>query len=183
MKLKAQLAMTLVIPMVIFACAAGNDGATELPELPPGWTRYTDKQNNYSIGYPNTWRKEDSGFNLTSIIDPETGVGIDIGVGRTDETNLIKYVSANKIHPSEGAIYLHEGPITINGMDGYELVLTLQAGFFGSAFQPGVLKHRQIVFISQRKAYVITATALEEEYDDYDVIFEGMVSSFSLPGS
>ena len=173
----------LLLGLVVSVACGRDDGAdVALPALPTGWEWYVSSQHGYRVGYPEGWVKDErSAFGLTSFVDSKTGVGIDIGVAATRQTNLVAYVEANKISTAEGAAYLRQGPITINGIQGYELFLTLPAEFFGRAFRPGMLKHRQIVVLSRGKAYVLTATALVGEYNQYSDIFDAFITSFVVP--
>ena len=155
--------------------------AAVLPALPTGWEWHVSSQHGYRIGYPATWDKDTPALGMISFVDPRTGVGIDVGVAATRQTNLKTYVEANKIPTAEGATYSHQGPITINGVQGYEMILTIPSEFFGRIFRPHILKHRQVVFLSQGKAYVMTATALEDEYNAYSDIFDSFVASFIVP--
>ena len=170
------------IEPTILGAVSADDKVDTTTALPSGWKSYSNSQHGYRAGYPDAWAKEErSSFGITSFFDPRTGVSIDIGVAATRQTDLTSYVQANKISSTEGATYLHQGPITVNGVQGYELILTLPSEFFSQAFRPALLKHRQVVFISRGKAYVMTATALEEEYDQYADTFDTFVTSFVVP--
>ena len=173
----------LLLGLVASVSCGGDDGAdVALPPLPTGWEWYVSSQHGYRVGYPETWDKDTRpAFGLTSFVEPSTGVGIHIGVGATRQTNLTTYLEANKISTAEGATYLHEGPITINGVQGFELILTLPSEFYGRIFRPGIMKHRQVVFLSRGKAYVMTATAFDDEYNEYSDIFDSFVASFIIP--
>ncbi|MCJ7654367.1 MAG: hypothetical protein MUO97_03540 [Dehalococcoidia bacterium] len=175
------IAILVLTPGFLMGCVKEKTPTTALPTLPAGWKSYYNSQHDYSVGYPDNWNKEEySSLGMVSFYEPKIGVGFDIGVGKTRETDLERYVETNKIPPSEGATYLIQRPIVVNGRQGYELVLTLPSEFFGTGFREGLMKHRQVVFLAKGRGYVLTCTALEDEWNQYTNIFDTAINSFVI---
>jgi len=185
--LPALILLTMVVTSSAFlvACGANRESQTVRSTLPEGWKRHQSTRHGYSVVYPADWEIEaiekGASGGITQFYEPKTGVSFAVAVGPTRETNVKDYVDANKVSLKEGATYLREGPIIINGRQGYELVLTLPSQFFGRAFKPGNLKNRQIAFLVQGKVYVVTTTALQDEYPNYNELFEKVMNSFIVP--
>jgi hypothetical protein len=84
----------------LMGCVKEKTPTTALPTLPAGWKSYYNSQHDYSVGYPDNWNKEEySSLGMVSFYEPKIGVGFDIGVGKTRETDLERYVETIKYHP------------------------------------------------------------------------------------
>ncbi len=89
---------------------------------------------------------------------------------------LSAYVSASKSQLSASLTnynLVSEGPTTLGGIDAYELVGTFTQGSFN-------IKNKQDFLVQNQKAYVITSTALQSNYDTYQPVFDESVQTFKL---
>jgi hypothetical protein len=66
-----------------------------------------------------------------------------------------------------------EGAKTIGGINGYELVGTFTQGAAN-------IKNKQDFLVQNGKAYVITSTALQSNYDTYQPAFDESVQTFTV---
>ena len=149
------------------------------PTLPEGWRRYQNPILGYSILHPTTWTTEERpSVGATEFYSPK-GINCNVGVGRTRETDVERYVAANRIRAEEGAKYLSEGPIELNGRQGRELVMTLPSGFYGFRGDDRLLI-RQVLFVARGNAYVVACTAFEDEASQYGDTFSTIINSFII---
>ncbi len=58
--------------------------ADELPELPPGWTEYSNRDGGYEVGIPPGWFARRRGAR-TELLSPEQLASVAISIDRTDE--------------------------------------------------------------------------------------------------
>ena len=114
----------------------------------------------------------------TEFYSPK-GVNCNVGVGRTRETDVERYVAANRIRAEEGAKYLSDGPIELNGRQGRELVVPLPPKFYGFRGDDRLLT-RQAVFVARGTGYVVACTAFENEASQYGDTFRSLISSFVI---
>lgn len=152
------------------------------PTLPEGWTMYHNPIHDYSIVQPTTWTTQEyPSVGATEFYSPK-GVNCNVGVGRTRETDVGRYVAATRIRAEEGAKYRSEGPIELNGRQGRELVFTLPPDFYGFRGDDRLL-HRQLVFVARGNVYVVACTAFENEASQYRDTFRTIINSFVItPG-
>jgi len=185
-------------PLIVIACAVGlimgglacEEGqpketssqprtAVPAPTLPEGWARYHNSTYGYSIGHPPNWPAEEhAALGITEFTSPE-GVNCNVGVGRSTATEVGAYVAANRIGADEGALYLSEGPLELNGRQGFEVVVTLPQRFFGFSGKDRLLT-RQAVFVAKGNGYVVACTAFEFETAQYRDTFSTLMNTFVI---
>ena len=100
-------------------------------------------------------------------------------MGRTRQTDVERYVAANRIPAEEGARYLSEGPIELNGRHGRDLVVTLPPEFNGFRGDDRLLT-RQVVLVARGNGYIVACTAFENEASQYGDTFRAIINSFAI---
>ena len=141
---------------------------------------YVNSSNRFSLNPPSGWTVDSSGVYGTAVVfygPTDTGfrVNMNIIVESTSLT-LSAYVSASKSQLSASLTnynLVSEGPTTIGGIDAYVLVGTFTQGSFN-------IKNKQDFLVQNQKAYVITSTALQSNYDTYQPAFDESVQTFTL---
>ena len=141
---------------------------------------YVNSNNRFSINPPSGWVVDSSGAFGTLVIfygptEANFRVNMNVIVESTSLT-LSAYVSASKsqLYASLTNYNLvSEGPTTIGGIDGYELVGTFTQGAYN-------IKNKQDFLVQNQKAYVITSTALQSNYATYQPVFDESVQTFKL---
>lgn len=170
--------LSLFLVTAAFLSAACGQ-STALPELPAGWEWYHDDQGyNYDIGYPGGWTFSTfaSPTSLNKAIwfyDPNTGARIAVAVGERYDASLENFVADDRIAAEGGASYLYEGYVSLNGRQGYEAVFTYPS-------VDGNMTHHAVWFLVKGKGYVLTCSALEDDYSQYGGIFDTAIDSFQI---
>jgi photosystem II reaction center protein PsbP len=141
---------------------------------------YVNSNNQFSINPPSGWTVDSSGAYGTTVVfygptDTSFRINMNVVVESTSLT-LSAYVSASKTQlyaTLTSYNIVSEGAKTIGGIDGYELVGTFTQGSFN-------IENKQDFLVQNQKAYVITSTALQSNYNTYQPGFEESVQTFKL---
>ena len=145
------------------------------------YASYENTEHRFSIDGPAGWSiSEDQDGVEVGFLDDATGSSINVVV---EETNmrLSQYVDAsleNVILLYEDYTVESEGSRILGELRGYEVVATITEQEFGLG-----LKLKQAIFVENGKGYVITAGALESEYDNVLATFEQSIESFRITSS
>jgi len=141
---------------------------------------YVNRTHGYSMNPPSGWTVDESISGIVIFygpLIPETGGRININIVVQTTTNTLQeYVTTSKSQlPTLFVNYnlVSEGSRNIGGLDGYELVAT----FTQAAYN---FKNKQVFFVENGKAYIITFTALPTNYDVYLSNFEESLQTFEL---
>jgi DcrB-like protein len=141
---------------------------------------YVNSNNQFSINPPSGWTVDSSGVYGTTVVfygPTDTGFRINMNiVVESTSLSLSAYVSASKAQLYSSLTnynLVSEGAKTIGGLNGYELVGTFTQGAAN-------IKNKQDFLVQNGKAYVITSTALQSNYDTYQPAFDESVQTFQL---
>ncbi len=141
---------------------------------------YVNPSNRFSLNPPSGWTVDSSGVYGTAVVfygPTDTGFRVNMNViVESTSLTLSAYVSASKSQLSASLTnynLVSEGPTTLGGIDAYELVGTFTQGSFN-------IKNKQDFLVQNQKAYVITSTALQSNYDTYQPVFDESVQTFKL---
>ena len=183
---KVKLIGLLAVLMNLTACGQTQENKTQKVVL-DGWKSLTE--NNYSINYPDNWRLDKSGQMGTSFIlfspfsSEQDQFSENINLLIFDLTgqniDLNKYV---EISESKIATIITDGKIIqskrmTNGSLNYQKVIyTGKEGVFNFKFE-------QYYWIENDKAYVLTLTCEEDQFDIYETQGEMILNSFNLDGT
>ena len=132
------------------------------------------------------WTVDESGLMGALVFFGNPEVDFTDGLGFTANVNVIvepiqgldlkDYVEAGK----EVLPTLFTGDEPVEDTDG--TVGGLQAHLLGATFVQGAygLRNRQLIIVKPGKAYIVTATALEESWDKYEDIFDASLRTFGF---
>lgn len=142
---------------------------------------YHNEKYGFSIQPPSGWTVDESGLMGTAVIfigptKEDFTVNINILVEDAQGMTLDEYISASKPQLSQiltNYQLVSEGSKVIGGLDTYALVYTHTMGVFD-------LEVKQVALLEDDKAYVITFTALQSNYDEYLPAFEASVETFKI---
>jgi len=160
---------------------AGNKTQTEALD---GWKSMTE--NNYSINYPDNWELNKSGqmgtsFILFSPLSSEQdqfkeNVNLLVQDLAGHNLNLDKYVeiSENQIKTmiTDGNI-IESKRITTEPLNYQKVIYTGKQGIYN-------LKFEQYYWVVDDKAYILTLTCEESQFDNYQATGEKILKSFNL---
>lgn len=146
---------------------------------------YVDSSNQFSISPPSGWAVDSSGVYRTSVIfygpvDSSFRINMNIIVQATS-LNLSDYVSAAKYQlaasftTTNNYTLVSQGSTTVGGVAGYQLVNEWTQGSYN-------IKDEQDIVVQNQKAYIITSTALQSNYPNYQPTFDESVQTFKLAG-
>ncbi|WGK70014.1 PsbP-related protein [Candidatus Haliotispira prima] len=162
---------------------AGAEAQTEAGAL-DNWASLTE--DDYSISYPEDWELDQSGQAGTSLIlfSP-----LSSGEDQFKENVnlLIQDLTGNNLD-LDGYVELSESQIKAVTTDGNIIEstrMTTETSEFHKviyAMEQGVqnLKFEQYVWVLEDKAYVLTFTCEEDQFDDYQALGEQILNSFSV---
>lgn len=146
----------------------------------------TIKKDNYSIDYPKDWELNESGLmgssfilfsppssetdpfreNINLIIQDLTGYNLDLDAYAKISEGQIKTIITN------GQI-LESKRVTNQSLEYQKVIYTGTQGIFH-------LKFEQYYWVVGNKAYVLTFTCEEAQFDDYQLTAEKILNSFKL---
>jgi len=139
---------------------------------------YLNTQYNFSIDFPSGWVENENPDVVVQFSDPEGSATMNIAVEETP-LSLSSYVSEAEDELAFNLPFfelLSGANRTISGLDGYELTYTwIQVG----SPNPNIW-NKQVFFVEDGKAYVITCGADYLEYSLYTSAFENSLDSFTL---
>jgi PGF-CTERM protein len=135
------------------------------PTLPPGYTWYEDEEFKFKIGYPEGW----------TMPEGETTYGEGL-LGGAEFTPGTPGVTLQVLVASEFAMdefkAMNGTTVMINGREGYDVTHDFEFMV--------LMRIREVAFAVEDRYYVITCTALAENYDDYADAFEIAIKSFVI---
>ena len=139
---------------------------------------YVSTEYNFSIDFPSGWVEDTNPDVVVQFSDPSSSASMNIVVEET-QLSLPNYVSGSKNY-LESNLYFYqlesEGNITIGELNGYELVYTWT--HIGTPNYD--VWDRQVFFVANGTAYVITCGADYLEYGSYLSTFDNSLNSFAL---
>ncbi|WGK70015.1 hypothetical protein P0082_03915 [Candidatus Haliotispira prima] len=152
--------------------------------IPDSWKSFTE--NNYSISYPEDWELNNSGLmgtnfillspissgqdrlreNVNLLIEDLTGLNLDLDeYAEISEGQIKTMITDAKIIESK--------IITTKNLDYHRIIYTGKQGFFNLEFE-------QYVWVLEDKAYILTFTCEESQFDNYQALGEQILNSFSF---
>ncbi len=143
---------------------------------------YTNKKHRFSLAEPEGWNVDESGLMGTAVIfygptESEFTVNANVVVEEIPEgTTLEQYASAGNETLADvlnNYEQISEREMKIGDLDAHERVFTHEMG-------DRKLVAKQVAVVSEKRAYVLTFTALEGNYDQYVEVFDKMVQSFEV---
>ena len=139
---------------------------------------YVNKEYGFSIQPPEGWTIQEDWFGaIVCFIGPtedDFAVNINIVSEETD-MSLEEYVELSKqqIKDILNATIISGGSRTIKNHEAYEIVLTWTMGAHN-------LKQKQVYLIEKGRAYIITCTASQSNYDSYVSTFDESINTFEF---
>jgi len=162
--MKKKIIVGLIAIVAIVALGTVPTFAAE-PTLPPGYTWYEDEEFKFKIGYPEGW----------TMPEGETTYGEGL-LGGAEFTPPGVPVTLQVLVASEFAMdafkAMNGTTVMINGREGYDVTHDFEFMV--------LMRIRQVAFAVEDRYYVITCTALAENYDDYADAFETAINSFVI---
>jgi hypothetical protein len=152
------------------AMPAGGTG------LPNGWETYNNEEYEFQFYYPGTWSEIAYPGATVAIGEPLSGTfqhNVNVVIEPTTLT-LKQYIPATKqALENLGFTILSEDDLIVSGRSGHEWVMTKD-------WSTAVTKQRQVIFIANGNAYILTCSALVETYSSYTNTFDTIVKSFLI---
>ncbi len=139
---------------------------------------YVNTEYDFSINFPSGWEQVDSTDVVVLYSDANSSASINVIVEETN-LSLADYTSESKDYLENNLDYyelISERSRTIGGLNGYELVYTWT--YIDNDYYD--LWDKQVFFIKNEKAYIITCGANQSEYSSYLSTFEDSLESFRL---
>ncbi len=140
---------------------------------------YDNAEYGFSITPPTGWSiGEDTGNEFVVVIfrDPKLVAAINVVVEEVSDVTLSQYVTSGKRYAeamSENYSLVSEGPRVVGELNGYQTDNT--------AIQNNeTVKVRQVIFVENHKAYVITCGTIATEYSNMLADFENSINSFKI---
>jgi hypothetical protein len=149
--------------------------------LVPGWLTYIDKTYNYSIDYPQDWAKKSLG-GLIAFLSPKDGpndnfqenVNVLIQDLSDHPMTLDQYteLTRNQITQNYGdSAIISMQPATVAGQNA-------EVAIYNFKYQSRALKVKQYWFVKTQKAFVVTYTAVPDQFTRYDSTATRVMNSF-----
>ncbi|MFK7781333.1 hypothetical protein [Psychroserpens sp.] len=151
------------------------------------WQTY--KKDNYSIDHPSDWtyssQKPQPTIQFVFMAKPESAredqfqenINLNIELLKQDDNNVDAYVDASisQIKSQVKGVNIIENQLTkINDLDAKSFVWS---GDFGNGM---ILTFKQLIFIKDKTAYILTLTCSETEYKDYIEVGDKIFNSFKF---
>lgn len=180
----------LVLAISLFgaipALAAPDDNSNKLF---PAFKQYQNTTHQFQIKYPSTWNFRESYMGSIVVFfappdssDDQVAENINIvteDLSRFPGMTIEQYVEHGKITLSKIAtdfILISNQPITIANIKARVLTFTATQGIYK-------LQFRQTSLIVNNMAYVITFTAEEDKFSQYESIAKSITNSFTIQTS
>jgi hypothetical protein len=149
--------------------------------LIPGWLTYTDKTYNYSIDYPQEWVKT-SISEVTAFMIPKDGpndkfqenVNVLIQDLSGHPMTLDQYteLTRNQITQNFGdSALISMQPATVAGQNA-------EVAIYNFKYQSRELKIKQYWLVKSQRAFVVTYTAVPDQFTRYDSTATQVMNSF-----
>src|SRR5580658_2303971 len=149
--------------------------------LVPGWLTYTDKTYNYSIDYPQEWVKTSisGGTAFLSLKDgPDDNFRENVNVliqdlsGHPMTLDQYTELTRNQIKQNYGdSAIISMQPATVAGQNA-------EVAIYNFKYQSRALKVKQYWFVKTQKAFVVTYTAVPDQFTRYDSTATRVMNSF-----
>jgi hypothetical protein len=143
---------------------------------PEGWEIYRHEDYRFQFYYPEGWEETFLPPAVVVLAEPLPGAfqhNINVIVEPTTLTLELYAFASRQLMENMGFVILTESYLTVNNRRGHEWLFTKEWPW-------GTTKARQVVFVADGKAYILTLTALVQTYDDYAAIFDTIVESFVI---
>lgn len=176
-----RLFVALMLLFSLVSCSKANKHKIAAPE---GWKSF--EGNEYAINYPETWELNTSGqtgANLLLFSQPDSEEdqfkeNISLLIHDLEGLNmdLNKYVEALEAQVSvivTNGVVLESKRINSDKGDYQSIISTGKQGIF-------LLKYKQYCFVSDEKAYILTFTSEQSQFDNYKEIGEKILASFNI---
>jgi len=140
---------------------------------------YTNLNHGFSINFPSGWEQADNPDVAVLYTNADGSASINVIVEETT-LSLANYVSESKSQ-LEGLDYyelISENGRTIGGLNGYELVYAWTYFYDNETYVD--LQDKQLFFVENGKAFIITCGCDYSDYQTYSPTFENSFESFSL---
>jgi len=174
---------TLILLLELTACAQSEDNKTQTIVIDDCKSL---TENNYSINYPEDWELNKSGlmgssFILFSPLSSEQdqfkeNINLLIQDLTGHNLNLEKYAAISeeqiKTMITDGNI-LESKRVTTDTLSHHQIIYTGRQGIFN-------LKFEQYYWVIGDKAYVLTLTCEETQFENYQKVGEEILNSFKL---
>ena len=144
----------------------------------PGYIRDYDYILGYGFEYPEDWESQ-----VIEVVDGEDVESVLMFTKPGTPTTLIVTVKLSNLTSLEevkeefreglkkvGGTILEDKEIVVNDREGYEVI-----------YKPiPAVKIRQVIFIANGKSYILICSTAEPLYDEYEEIFDHVISSFVI---
>ena len=139
---------------------------------------YDNAAHGFSINFPSGWEQTQNPDVVVLYVNDDGSASINIIVEETS-ASLSDYVAASKTQLADLDYYelISEKSRTIGGLGGYELVYAWTLYDGDDSYD---LQDKQVFFVQNGKAYIITCGADYYEYDSVLPTFEQTLESFRL---
>ncbi len=176
-----KLFVILGLLLSVMSCSKSNKHKTAIPE---GWKSF--EGNEYTINYPKTWELNTSGqtgANLLLFSQPDSeedqfkeNISLLIHDLGGLNMNLNKYVEALEAQVSvivTNGVVLESKRINSDTGDYQSIISTGKQGIFS-------LKYKQYCFVNNEKAYILTFTSEQSQFENYKSIGKEIMDSFTI---
>ncbi|MCL5770725.1 MAG: hypothetical protein M1479_00405 [Actinobacteria bacterium] len=143
---------------------------------------YTDKENGFSIDYPDNWHIETPSKPLelkVSIYEKKVGlnpVGIMVGKYQAPGYDLESFIEFRKdflSDTSEDYAYISTEQLTING-------ITAIKHFYAETVGPTTYEIVEVCLIDNETGWIVRFNSPEKSFDSYKTIYDTAFNSFRL---
>jgi len=175
----------LIISIIIFIIFVGLSGCQEseaekkLEKLGYANTEYSQK---FGFNPPDGWTKDENDlygivrFYGPVVDDFNVNLGLSepgtIGTGETFES-LIQEVEKNFPSVFTDFSMISSVSTTVNGIQAHEIIYTYTQGIYS-------LQNKQVLINKNGVVYIITYAASQSAFDDYELIVEQSVNTFTV---
>ncbi len=143
---------------------------------------YENKEHGFSINFPSGWEQTQSAGVVVLYTNNDATASVNIIVEETS-LSLADYITESKDQLTNLDYYelISEGNRTINGLNGYELVFAWTSFNDDGSYQD--IQDKQVTFVQNGKAFIVTCGADYSDYDLFVSTFEQTLGSFRLTSS
>lgn len=130
---------------------------------------------NYTVAHPEMWLVTELDASIVSITSNVTGPKLDLGVDEVP-LGIDAQTYAEQLKPraeAVGATIVGESAIVVNGLKGYELLLTIPGA-------GATTKQRAAIFVVDGTGYFVVCSAMESQFDTYKPTFDAIMRTFYL---
>ncbi len=165
----AVCAIAIIVIIVLFSTKPW-DG----PGRPEGWETYNNVEYGFQFNYPETWGEVSFPGSVVAIAEPLSGTfrhNINVVVEPTSLTLEQYIVATRQLMVNLGCVISSEDYLTVSGRRGHEWIMTME-------WLAPATKQRQLIFVANGNAHILTCSALPETYNSYSDTFDTIAESF-----